>query len=90
MKKVNYKLRNFIISIRPEYKGRHPRRDYSSIQGKEVRLQHIGWQNEDENYPGEEMLMPSFIDKKMQQFFRDNDIIWIASGDVTELNTKTN
>ena len=82
---TNYKPRLFKISIREEYKGRCQSRDFSSIQGKVVLLRHAGYQGEDESYPNEEMLMPDFKDEKTSNIFEENDLTWLASGDLDEI-----
>ncbi len=83
---TNYKPRKFKIAIRETFKGRKARGDFSKIQGKEVLLIHCGWQGEDELYPNEEMLMPDFNNEEMQDLFKNNDLIWFASGDLIETN----
>jgi len=81
---INYKPRKFKIQLRKTTHGMKIRPEILRLEGKIVTLINCGFQGSDEKYPGEEMLWPEPRTPDAH-LFDECGIVWIASGDVVEL-----
>lgn len=78
MKRIRVKL-----SLRPTYKGRLVKQQLMFLDGRIMNMVVMWEMGEDDPYPGEFALQPYSEENK--KLFYDNGLMWIASGDVAEL-----
>jgi len=81
---INPNPRKFKIQLRKTVRGMNLRPEILRLDGKLVTLISCGFQDEDDKYPGEEMLWPE-VGTDSSYLFDESSIAWIASGDVIEL-----
>ena len=72
--------KRYRVALRLTYRGNKLRKDFSNLNGKEVQLRTVHGNSISKYYPGEQKLVPYGEDTG--KLFADNDLSWIASGDV--------